>query len=165
MGVPSCITEELLLQDDIVIETTRMIKWNNNTKLANHTYMVTVVLTGKEQYARINQRVRRLCERASTVLQLPEIRPPRQDLQVWTSCKDNKQWTRKCANFGQEHVTTIRLCPMRMDAEKKAKAAPANHSQTGQRETSSYTIGKRMGHISSTGKWRNGPFHDNHQFP
>ena len=40
MGVPSCITEELLLQDDMVLEATWMTKWNNNRKLANHTDMV-----------------------------------------------------------------------------------------------------------------------------
>ena len=44
-------------------------------------------LTGKEQSARFiggygSFRLRALCERASTVLQLPEVRPPCQDLQV-----------------------------------------------------------------------------------
>ena len=47
MGVPFCIREELLIQDDMVLEARRMTKWNNNTKLANHTDMVKVVLTRK----------------------------------------------------------------------------------------------------------------------
>ena len=56
MGVPSCITEELLLQDyNIVLEATRMTKWNNNSKLANHTDMVKVVLIGEEQSARFTR--------------------------------------------------------------------------------------------------------------
>ena len=35
MGVPSCIAEELLLQDDMVLEATQMTKWNNNPKINN----------------------------------------------------------------------------------------------------------------------------------
>ena len=31
------------LQDDMVLEATRMRKWNNNTKLANHTDIVKIV--------------------------------------------------------------------------------------------------------------------------
>ena len=86
MGVPFCITEELLLHDDI--EATRMTKWNNNTKLANHTDMVKVIFEGT--ICHIYHRVRglqneALCELASTVLQLPESRPPWDDLQVGSS--------------------------------------------------------------------------------
>ena len=47
MGVLSCTTEKHLLLDDMVLGGTRMTTWNNNTKLANHTDMVMVVLTGK----------------------------------------------------------------------------------------------------------------------
>ena len=55
MGVPICTTEELILQDDVVLEATRMTKWNNKTKLENHTEIVKVVLTGKEQSARFTK--------------------------------------------------------------------------------------------------------------
>ena len=55
MGVPSYITEELLLQDGMVLEDTRMTNWNNNTKLANRTDMVKVALTSKEHSARFSR--------------------------------------------------------------------------------------------------------------
>ena len=45
-------------------------------------------------------------------------------------CQDNKQLTLKSANCGHEHATTSRLCPKRMEAEKKANNTPASHRTT-----------------------------------
>ena len=45
-------------------------------------------------------------------------------------CKDNKQLTLKCPNCGQEHATTSRLYPKRIEAEKKTNTAPASQQTT-----------------------------------
>ena len=48
MGVPSCITEELLLQDEEVLEASRMTKWIKQTQTTTTTDMMKVVLSGKQ---------------------------------------------------------------------------------------------------------------------
>ena len=147
MGVPSCISEELLIQDDMVLEATRMTK-RNNTKLANLTDMVKLVLTGKEQSARFTQRYGSF--RMRPFVKGPQqcfncqkyghhARTCRSEIHICRycagthhshQCKDNKHRTLKCANYGHEHATTSRLCPKGMDAEKKANTAPASQRTT-----------------------------------
>ena len=48
MGVPACVTEELLLQDKEVFEAARMTKWNTEKKQAKPTNLVKIVLAGKQ---------------------------------------------------------------------------------------------------------------------
>ena len=48
MGVPSCITEKLLLQDEEVLEVSRMTKWMKKTHATTTTDMMKVVLSGKQ---------------------------------------------------------------------------------------------------------------------
>ena len=55
MGVPSCVTEELLRQDKEVLEAFRMTKWNTDTQQAETTNMVKVVLVGKQHPARFTR--------------------------------------------------------------------------------------------------------------
>ena len=125
-----------------------MTKWNNSTKLANHTDMVKVVLTGKEQPARFTKG--HWCFRMRPFVKGPQqcfnclrfghhARTCRSEIQTCRycagrhhshKCKDNKQLTLKCANCGQEHATTSRLCPKRIEADKKAKTAPASQRTT-----------------------------------
>ena len=47
MGVPSCITEELLLQDEEVLEASGMTKWMK-TQTTTPTDIMKVVLSGKQ---------------------------------------------------------------------------------------------------------------------
>ena len=44
LGVPSCITEELLLKDEEVLEASRMTKWMNKTQTTTTTDMMKVAL-------------------------------------------------------------------------------------------------------------------------
>ena len=129
MGVPSCIKEERLPQDDMVLEDTPMTKWND-TKLANHTEMVKVVLTGKEQSARFTRSTATMpVQTCIYCTGSPHSHP----------CNDNKQRTLKCANCGQEHATTSRLCPKRMEAEKKSKTSPASPRTTHKQDSTKPT--------------------------
>ena len=76
-------------------------------------------------------------------------------------CKDNKQLTLKCANYEQEHATTSRLCPKRIEVEKKAKNAPASQRTTQKqdsRKPSTIPLFKRMGHIDRTGSGKTARF-------
>ena len=154
MGVPSCITEELPQQDDMVLEATRMTKWNNNITLANHTDIVKVVLKGKEHFARFTRgygsfRIRPFVKGPQQCFNCQKFghhaRTCRLKIQTGRycegrhhshQCKDNKQLTLKCANCGQEHATTSCLCPKRIESEKKAycTSVTTNHI-TGQQET------------------------------
>ena len=164
MGVPSCITEELLLQDDMVLEATRMTQWNNNTKLANHTVMEKVVLTGKEHSVRFTRGY-------GSFRMRPFVKGPQQcfncqkyghhamtcrsEIQTCRYCagrhhshqyKDNKQLTFKCANCGQEHATS-RVCTKRMEAEKKEKTAPASQRTTLKQDS------RKPAHIPLSNAW------------
>ena len=116
-----------------------------------------------------------ICERVSTVLQLTPCRTFRMEIQTCTycagrhhslQCKDNKQLPLKCANCGKEHATTSRLCPNRMEAEKKEKTAPAAQRTTHKQDSGKpapipQTHGPHLPYM----KWRNGPFHAIHKFP
>ena len=143
MRVSSCITEELLIQDDMVLEATRMTKWNSKTKLANHTDMVKVNLTGKIYQGEWSFRMRPLVKESQQCINCQRLvhhaRTCRSEIHPCRYCtgrhhfyqsNDNKQLTLKCANFGKEHSTTSRLCPKRLEAEKKAETAPTSQRST-----------------------------------
>ena len=136
MTVPSCVTEELLNQDKEVLEDSRMTKWNTEKQKSDKGS------TGRETTPRqIYQKVREcpneaLCERTTAVLQLSEVWPPVQDLQVL--CPDlqvlrwktriepvqvQKNRTLKCVNYRPGHATTSRLCPKKLEAENKSKTS------------------------------------------
>ena len=55
MGVPKCITEKLLLQDEQVLDAERMTRWDASAKVAAPTDMVKVVLSGKQHPARFTR--------------------------------------------------------------------------------------------------------------
>ena len=56
MGVTTCVTEELLLQDKEVIEAARMTKWNTEKQQAEPTNLVRIVLVGKQHPVRFTRR-------------------------------------------------------------------------------------------------------------
>ena len=47
IGVPSCVTEELLRQDNEILETSRMTTWNMEKQKSEPTDMAMVVRVGK----------------------------------------------------------------------------------------------------------------------
>ena len=55
MGVPSCITEQLLMQDEEVLEAERMTRWDPTAKLAKPTDMMKVTLSGKQHPPRFSR--------------------------------------------------------------------------------------------------------------
>ena len=85
MGVPRCITANLLLQDEQVHDAERMTCWDPAAKLAVPTDMVKVVLSGKQHPARFQQGLRELQNETirkgpTAVPQLPEVCPHGQDM-------------------------------------------------------------------------------------
>ena len=94
LGVSSCITEELLQQDKEVLEASRMTKWNSEKQKSEHTNMVKVVLVEKHHPVRFTRGYGSFrmwpFVRTTTVLQLPEVWPPGQDLQVWSKYQTTK---------------------------------------------------------------------------
>ena len=80
MGVPKCITEKLLLQDEQVLDAERMTRWDAAAKVAVPTDMVKVVLAGKQHPARFTRgygsyRMRPFVKAPTAVLQLLEVWP------------------------------------------------------------------------------------------
>ena len=139
MGVPSCVTEELIRQDKEVLEASRMTKWNTDTQQAETTNMVKVVLVGKQHPARFTRgygsfRMRPFVSRPLQCYNCQKFghqaRTCRSEVQTCkfcagrhasTQCQDKE--TLKCANCGQGHATTSRLCPKKLAAEHKVKTS------------------------------------------
>ena len=141
MGVPKCITEKLLLQDEQVLVAERMTRWDATAKVAVPTDMVKVVLAGKQHPARFTRgygsyRMRpfvksplqcfncqrfghtaRTCWRDSQTCRYCAGSHPS------SQCKGDKQVTLKCANYGEGHATTSRACSKRLTLVNKAKVA------------------------------------------
>ena len=141
MGVPKCITEKLLLQDEQVLDAQRMTRWDATAKVAVPTYMVKVVLAGKQHPARFtwgygSYRMRpfvkapqqcfncqrfghmaRTCWRETQTCRYCAGSHPS------SQCKGHKQVTLKCAICGEGHATTSRACPKRITLVNKAKVA------------------------------------------
>ena len=141
MGVPKCITEKLLLQDEQVLVAERMTRWDATAKVAVPTDMVKVVLAGKQHPARFTRgygsyRMRpfvksplqcfncqrfghtaRTCWRDSQTCRYCAGSHPS------SQCKGDKQVTLKCANCGEGHATTSRACSKRLTLVNKAKVA------------------------------------------
>ena len=131
MGVPRCITEKLLLQDEQVLEAERMTRWNSAAKLAVPTDMVKIVLTGKQHPARFSRGY-------GSYRMRPFVKAPQQCFNCqrfghmartcWrenqtcrycagshpsSQCKGDSQVTLKCANCGEGHATTSKACPQK----------------------------------------------------
>ena len=141
MGVPTCVTEELLLQNKEVLEASRMTKWNTEKQQAEPTNMVKIVLVGKQHPViftrgygsfRLRPFVSRplQCFTARSLATRPGPAGPRsipagtaRDDNASTQCKDNGTRTLKCVNCGQGHAATSRLCPKKLEAESKVKPA------------------------------------------
>ena len=141
MGVPACVTEELLLQDKEVIEASRMTKWNTEKKKAEPTNLVKIVLAGKQHpvrftrgYGRFRLRpfVSRPLQRFNCQKFGHQARTCRSEAQTCrycagrhesAQCKDSESRTLKCVNCGQGHAATSGLCPKMMEAESKVKSA------------------------------------------
>ena len=131
-----------------------MTKWNNNTKFANHTDMMKVVLTGKEQSARFTRGY-------GSFRMGPFVKGPQQCF----NCKKFSHHDRTC----RSEVQTCRYCAGRhhshqcKDNKQRAKengrreerkdctTVTTNHTQTGQKGTSCYTTDKHIGHIDRIG--------------
>ena len=129
MGVPSCVTEELLKQDNEVLEASRMTKWNTEKQKSELTNMIRVVLVGKQHPVRFTRgygsfRMRPFVREPLQCFNCQKFghqaRTCRSDVQTSTycagrhasnQCKGNKNRTLKCVNCGQGHATTNRLCP------------------------------------------------------
>ena len=88
MGVPSCVTVELLLQGQGGPRGLRHDKMEHRkTTSGTPTSMGQDSTGGEETPRKVYQRIRELpnkaiCEQTATMLQLPEVWPPGQDLQV-----------------------------------------------------------------------------------
>ena len=155
MGVPTCVTEELLLQDKEVIEASRMTKWNTEKQQAEPTNLVKIVLVGKQHPVRFTRgygsfRLRPFVSRPMQYFNCQKFghqaRTCRSEVQTCrycagrhasAQCKDNETRTLKCVNCGQGHAATSRLCP------KKAH-------QTSQQDPSPHPIEERMDRIDHT---------------
>ena len=141
MGVPQCVTPELLKQDDVVLEAIRMTKWDNNAKMSTPTDMVKVVLTGNTHPARFTRgygsyRMRPFvygppqcfnCQKfghhARTCPQERETCRYCAGNHPSSQCKNDMEITLKCANCGEKHASTSRKCPKMIAAEDRSKAA------------------------------------------
>ena len=110
-----------------------MTKWNN-TQLANHRY-------GEGSFDRegtirqIYQSVRELqneapCERTSSVHQLPEIRPPCQDLQFGSPDLQIMRRKTLLPPIQGQQTTATQMCKLRIGDEKKAKTGLASKRTT-----------------------------------
>ena len=120
----------------------------------------------------IYQRVRELqnealCERASTVLQLPEVRLPCLDMQVGNPDLHILRRKTSLSPMQGQQTTDTQMCKLRTVARhfksplpkqngsreesKYRTSVTTNHTKTGHHETSSHTTGKHMGHIDRTG--------------
>ena len=126
----------------------------------------------------IYQRVRELlnaalCERASTVLQLPEVRSPCQDMQVGNPDLQILRRKTSLPPIQGQQAIDIQMCKLRTGARHKSclpkengsreerkdrTSVTTNHTKTGQQETSSHTTVKRMGHIDRKGSGDTAPF-------
>ena len=122
----------------MVLDATRMTKWNN-TKLDNHTDMVKVVLTGKEQSVRFTRgygsfRMRPFVKGSQRCFNCQKFGHHARTcrLEVYTciycawrhhshQCKDNKQRTLKFANCGQERATKSCLCQREWTPSRKQR--------------------------------------------
>ena len=141
MGVPKCITEKLLLQDEQVLDAERMTRWDSAAKVAVPTDMVKVVLSGKQHPARFSRGY-------GSYRMRPFVKAPQQcfncqrfghmartcwrDTQTCrycagshpsSQCKGDSQVTLKCANCGEGHATTSKACPKRLTLVNKSKVA------------------------------------------
>ena len=141
MGVPSCVTIELLLQDKDVLEASRMTKWNIEKQQAEPTSMVNIVLVGKQHPGRFTRgygsfRIRQFVNKPLQCINCQKFghqaRTCRSEVQTCrycagrhasAQCKDKESRTLKCANCGQGHATTSRLCPKKLEAENKVKTS------------------------------------------
>ena len=126
----------------------------------------------------IYQRVRELqnaalCERASTVFQLPEVRSPCQDMQVGNPDLQILHRKTSLPPMQGQQATDIQMCKLRTGARHKSSLPKENgsreeskdrtsvttkHTKTGQQETSSHTTVKRMDHINRKGSGDTAPF-------
>ena len=141
MRVPSCVTPQLLLQDDLVLEAERMTRWDTVAKVAVPTDMMKVTLSGKQHPERFSRGY-------GSYRMRPFIKAPQQchncqkfghvaracwkDSQTCrycagghpsSQCKGNQSIALKCANCGEGHATTSRACPKKAAAIQKSKIA------------------------------------------
>ena len=141
MGVPSCVTEELLQQDKEVFVASRMTKWNTEKKQAEPTNMMKIVLVGKQHPARFTRgygsfRMRSFVSRPLQCFNCQKFghqaRTCRSEVQTCrycagrhasSQCKDNVTLTLKCVNYGQGYAASSRLCPKKLEAENKLKTS------------------------------------------
>ena len=108
-----------------------------------------------------------LRERASTMFQLPEVRPPCQDMQVGNPDLQILHRKTSLPPVHGQQTTDTQMCILRTGARHYKSPLPkengsreerkdrtnvtSTHTQTGQQKTSSHTTGKRMDHIDRTG--------------
>ena len=141
MGVPTCVTEELLLQDKEVLKAFRMTKWNTEKQQAEPTNLVKIVPVGKQHPIRFTRgngslRLRPFVSRPLQCFNCQKFghqaRTCRSEVQTCrycpgshasAQCKDNETRTLKCVNCGQGHAATSRLCSKKLEAESKVKTA------------------------------------------
>ena len=128
----------------MVIDATQMTNWNNDTELAIHTYMVNVVLAGKEQTDIFTREYGRF--RMRSFMKGPQqcfncqkfghqVRSYRSEIQCYRYCAGRKeriqpiqrQITLKCASCGKRHVTTSRLSPKRLGSREEIEDCTRKH--------------------------------------
>ena len=157
----------------MVLEAARMTKWNNNTNLANHTDMVKVVLTGKEQSTRFTRGY-------GSFRMRPFVKVPQQcfNCQKFNhharTCRSEIQTCRYCAGRHHSHQykgnkkwTAGRSTPLQV-ASAQREWKPRRKQRLHQRHNEPHTnmtAGKQLlYHWQTHGphwpyrKWINGPF-------
>ena len=161
-----------------------MTNWNNNTKLANHTDMVKVVLTGKEHSVRFTRgygsfRKRRFVKGPQQCFNCQKCghhaRTCRSGIHTCRYCQEDITLTNaRTANNSHSNVQTadrstpLQVVPPQREWKMRIKQRPHQHHNE---PTKTGKAGNQLPYYWLTHgphwryrKWRSGPFHANHQF-